>query len=392
MLRSARRDVSVAATLAAFVALPVGLLATDRPSVAVAASVRPSPAAATVIGPVAPTSTCTPAPLAARAGAVLVVGLPGVATADEQDAKTVTDVGVSGVFLAASNVRSAEQIRALVTGLREQSPRPIVVMTDAESGRVSVLRDVIGGGPSPRRMARQKTPEQVTAVAAELGGKLKDLGVDLDLAPVLDLDDGPYAGVIGDRSFGTDPERVTTYATAFRTGLAQAGVDAAVKHFPGQGRSGADTHIRPAAVDTPVADLAAYDLIPFQHAIDSGVDVVMMNHLDYSALDADLPASLSPSAYALLRSMGFDGVAITDSLGMGAVNTRWDFPVAAVKAITAGADAAFATDGRQAVRMRDALVAAVTSGALPESRLNEAATRMARLSGADVHALTCSDS
>ena len=74
---------------------------------------------------------------------------------------------------------------------------------------------------------------------------------------------------------------------------------------------------------------------------------------------------------------------------MGAVNTRWDFPQAAVRAITAGADAAFATDGRQAVRMRDALVTAVQNGLLPESRLNEAATRMARLSGADPHALTC---
>lgn len=386
MLRS-RHDAAVAATLAGFVALPVLLLANDRPSVAAAAisAPRPSPPVVTVVAP----TDCIPAPLKTRAGAALVVGLPGVATADEEAARTVTDVGVSGVFLAASNVRSKAQIRDLVSGLRAHSPRPLVVMTDAESGRVSVLRAVIGGGPSPRRLARQRTPEEVTAFAAELGGKLKDLGVDLDLAPVLDLDDGPFAGIIGDRSFGTDPEKVTTYATAFRAGLAQAGVDAAVKHFPGQGRSGADTHIRPAVVDTPVTELAAHDLVPFQHLIDNGADVVMMNHLDYSALDDGVPASLSPHAYALLRSMGFDGAAITDSLGMGAVNTRWDFPEAAVRAIVAGADAAFATDGRQAVRMRDALVAAVGSGRLPESRLNEAATRMAHLSGADAHALTC---
>jgi beta-N-acetylhexosaminidase len=87
--------------------------------------------------------------------------------------------------------------------------------------------------------------------------------------------------------------------------------------------------------------------------------------------------------------MGFTGVAITDSLGMGAVNTRWDFPEAAVRAIAAGADAAFATDGAQATRMRDALVAAVASGRLPEARLDEAATRMARLTGSDAYALTC---
>jgi beta-N-acetylhexosaminidase len=195
--------------------------------------------------------------------------------------------------------------------------------------------------------------------------------------------------VIGDRSFGTDPQAVATYAGAFRDGLGEAGVKAAIKHFPGQGRSGADTHIHPATVATPVADLVGRDLVPFQHLIDAGAPVVMMNHLDYAGLDAELPASLSPAAYALLRSMGFRGAAITDSLGMGAVNTRWDFPEAAVRAIAAGADAAFATDGRQVVRMRDALVAAVRTGRLPEARLDEAATRMARLAGADARTLTC---
>jgi beta-N-acetylhexosaminidase len=138
-----------------------------------------------------------------------------------------------------------------------------------------------------------------------------------------------------------------------------------------------------------MSELVARDLVPFQQLIDAGAPVVMMNHLDYAALDPDLPASLSPTAYALLRSMGFRGAAITDSLGMGAVNTRWDFPEAAVRAVAAGADGAFATDGRQAVRMRDALVTAVRSGRLPESRLDEAATRMAELAGADAHALTC---
>jgi beta-N-acetylhexosaminidase len=382
-MRRSRRDVAVAATLAGFVALPVAFLATDHPTVA-AASVLPSAAAVTVAAP-----TCEPAPIETRAGAVLVVGLPGVMTADEETARAVTDVGVSGVFLAASNVRTAAQVRELVAGLRAHSPRPLRVMTDAESGRVSVLRAVIGGGPSPRRLARQRTPEQVQAFAADLGARLKDLGVDLDLAPVLDLDDGPSAGIIGDRSFGTDPDSVTTYATAFRAGLAQAGVGAAVKHFPGQGRSGADTHLRKAVVATPISELQARDLVPFQRLIDSGTDVVMMNHLDYTALGGDVPASLSPAAYALLRSMGFQGAAITDSLGMGAVNTRWDFPQAAVRAIAAGADAAFATDGRQAVRMRNAIVAAVRNGTLPESRLDEAVTRMAHLSGADARALTC---
>ncbi|GAC1609961.1 MAG: glycoside hydrolase family 3 N-terminal domain-containing protein [Mycobacteriales bacterium] len=385
---SGSRDLTVAVTLAGCVALPVGLLAVSSPSSAAAlpaAVQRAVPAAAVP----AAASACTPASLAVRAGATLMVGLPGVTSVTDPMVRSVTEVGVSGIFLAGSNVRSAEQVRRLVTGLRASSSRPIIVSTDAESGRVSVLRAVIGGGPSPRRLARQDTPAEVTAFAADLGRRLKDLGIDLDLAPVLDLDDGAYEGIIGDRSFGTDPERVARYATAFSNGLKEAGVASAVKHFPGQGRSTADTHVRVATVDTTVPELAAHDLIPFQRLITGGAPVVVMNHLDYTALDAGLPASLSPKAYALLRSTGFVGAAITDSLGMAAVNSRWDFPEAAVRAVVAGADAAFATDGRQAARMRDALVAAVRSGRLPESRLDEAATRMAQLAGMDPTRLTC---
>jgi beta-N-acetylhexosaminidase len=90
---------------------------------------------------------------------------------------------------------------------------------------------------------------------------------------------------------------------------------------------------------------------------------------------------MSPTAYRLLRSMGFDGVAITDSIGMGAVHRRWDFPAAAEQAIRAGADAVLATDGRQARRMHRRLIAAVRSGRLPEDRLDEAAGRVLRLHG-----------
>ena len=87
-----------------------------------------------------------------------------------------------------------------------------------------------------------------------------------------------------------------------------------MKHFPGQGRSGADTHIRKAVVDTPIAELRTRDLVPFQRLIDSGTDVVMMNHLDYTELNGDVPASLSPAAYALLRYMFDDHVVTTDEL------------------------------------------------------------------------------
>jgi beta-N-acetylhexosaminidase len=338
-----------------------------------------------------PSVSCTPAPVEKRAAAVLVVGIPGVTTAQEPLGQSLVDMGVGGLFLSEPNVESAEQVTALVSGLRARAGRPLLMSTDEESGRVAVTREIVGAGPSPRRLARQRTPEQVREFATEIGTRLKEVGVDLDLAPLLDLDDGPSGGIVGDRSFSADPQKAAEYGIAFSQGLTDAGVTPTVKHFPGQGRSRTDTHAEGAVVDATVEELRTTDLLPFQKAIDAGIPVVMLNHLGYSALDADLPASLSPKAYALLREMGFEGVAMTDSLGMGAVNLRWDFPEAAVRAIEAGADVALATDGNQAQRMRDALVEAVKTGRLPEERLSEAAARATALAGGDARALTCLD-
>ncbi len=374
----------LAVALVTSVAVPVGLLAQAR----VTSDRTPADLAAGSPS-VVPTPTCTPAPLSTRAARVLLVGLPGVTSAEDPLAREVVDLGVGGVFLAQGSFQTAEQVTALTTGLRARAGRPFLVSTDEESGRVAATRPVLGSGPSPRRLARQRTPEQVRTFAEDLGRRIKELGVDLDLAPVVDLDDGPAGGIVGDRSFGAQADTVTDFGGAFARGLAAAGVTPTIKHFPGQGRSSGDTHKIASTVTADLGALQVTDLAPFQRLIDAGAPVVMLNHLDYTALDPGLPASLSPKAYALLRTMGFQGVAMTDSLGMGAVNLRWDFPEAAVRAISAGADVALATDGKQARRMRDALVAAVGSGRLPEARLNEAAARAAALAGDDPMALAC---
>jgi beta-N-acetylhexosaminidase len=180
---------------------------------------------------------------------------------------------------------------------------------------------------------------------------------------------------------------VAAAATAFAGGLREAGVAPTAKHFPGHAGA-ADSHGGPVTVDRTVDALAAADLVPFTTLVDDGVPLVMLGHVAYSGL-GPLPASLEPAAYELLRDTGFDGVAVTDSLGMGAVNLRWPFPEAAVLSVTAGADLALATDGSQARAMRDALVAAVQAGRLPESRVDEAVTRVLRLRGEDPASMVC---
>ncbi|MBW3603094.1 MAG: glycoside hydrolase family 3 protein [Actinobacteria bacterium] len=333
---------------------------------------------------------CTRAPLAERAGQLLVVGLPGVTRASQPLARRIIGAGVGGVFLdGEANVRSSAQVRSLVTGLRRRAGRPLLVTTDEEGGRVSDFRDLLGASPSPRTLAATRSPAQVRVLGRRTAVGLADHGVNLDLAPVADLDAGPADGVIGDRSFSGRPRKAARYALAFSRGLVDGGVAPTVKHFPGHGRSAGDPHRATPVARVALRTLRRTDLVPFAAQIDAGVPVVMLNHVRYRALGAPLPASLSPDAYALLRGMGFRGVAITDSLGMGAVHNRWSFPRAAVRAVAAGADAVLATDGAHAREMRAALVAAVRDGRLPRPRLNQAAARVLALKGAAVRAATC---
>jgi len=338
-----------------------------------------------------PTTTvaCQPAPLAARAGQVLVAGLNGVTTSADPLVDELVDVGVGGVFVARGNVESTAQITSLIGDVRARSTHPLIVATDEESGRVSSFATVFGPSASARRQAAEHSAAEVRQSARDVGTRLSAIGVDLDLAPVADLDAGPYNGTIGDRSFSADPAIASRYAYAQAAGLAEAGVRSAVKHFPGHGRSVGDPEVARSQVDASLADLATTDLVPFGNLIKAGVPVVMVNHVEYSAIEPDVPASLSALSYKLLRSMGFRGVAITDAVGMGAVNRRWPYEEAAVKAIAAGADGVLTTEGESARAMRDGLVAAVEQGRLGEDRLDEAAARMAALGGVDPVRLTC---
>ena len=332
---------------------------------------------------------CVPASLERRAAQVLFVGLPGVTTASDATAQEVAMLGVGGFFFNDSNVVDAVQVRALADGLRASSPLPPLITTDEESGRVSTFRAIIGATSSPRTLATSRTSDDVRAYAADLGGKLAQMGLDSDLAPVADLDAGPSAGVIGDRSFSADPMAAAEYAEAFALGLTDAGLVPVVKHFPGHGSSVADVHHTGAVIGTALTDLMATDVQPFVGLIEAGAPVVMVGHPTYTALDPELPASMSPTSYRLLRQLGFKGVAMTDSIGMGAIHRRWDFPRAAVKALRAGADAVLSTDGRESAAMVKAIVRAVEKGALPESRLDKAVARVLTLKGIDPAELTC---
>ena len=260
-----------------------------------------------------------------------MVGIGDDTTIDGPVASVVSQLGVGGVALRSPNVTDEPQLRALIEGMRQRSSRRLMVATDEEGGRVSRLRPIVGTSASARQLGQRELAE-ITAIAAERGAALRALGLDVNLAPVVDADAGPANGAIGDRSFAGTPEAAGERAGAFAAGLAKAGVVATVKHFPGQGGLD-DSHEATVVSDVPLGEVqaAAASFLP---AIEAGAPAVMLTHVTYPAL-GPMPASLEPRAYELLRSLGFDGVAMTDSLGMGAINLYWPIPDATVMALAA---------------------------------------------------------
>ena len=383
------------AVLAAFTLLAAAGAATgSTPTKVVSAPVRfffPSFGASETAAVTTTTEpACQPAAsLRERAAQVLIVGLPDVKDPSDPLVDEVLNLGVGGVLITGGNVDTRVQTTRLISELKRRSRHPLIVSTDEEPGRVTSFGHVIGYTSSARRLARERTPEEIRELAREQATALASMGITLDLAPVADLDGGPADGTIGDRSFSADPAVAARDSYAYALGLADKGVGAVAKHFPGRAKALGDDHTGRIVSTETMADLRADDLKPFAELIRDGMPVVMVSNVDYTALDPETPASMSAHAYSLLREMGFKGVAITDSIGMGAVNQRWDWAEASVKAIQSGADGVLTTNGAFAKDMVHGLVVAVQSGALSEDRLNEAAARMMTLTGGDPYASTC---
>jgi beta-N-acetylhexosaminidase len=221
-------------------------------------------------------------------------------------------------------------------------------------------------------------------VYAAIGGDLARLGINTNLAPCADVLAPGGSAVVGTRSFGSDPGLVARHVTAAVAGLQGVGVAACAKHFPGHGRTAADSHLTLATVPGTLAELRARDLPPFAAAIAAGTLAVMPGHLRVPELTGDLPATFSAAAVTgLLRGeLGFDGVVISDGMEMQAASGVHGIPAAAVLAVAAGIDLLCLgrdTDEAMYHAVRTALAEAVASGALASARLEEAADRVAGL-------------
>jgi len=293
------------------------------------------------------------------------------------------DRGLAGVLLFAANITGPDQLSALTKELRAHNP-DLLIAVDEEGGTVTRLEAATGSSyPGNAALGAVGEPETTRQLAQGIGVMLARHGINLNLAPVADLDAPGASPVIGVRSFGPDPDQVAAHTAAFVTGVQQSLVAACAKHFPGHGRSRGDSHLELPVVPATLDELRAADLIPFRAAIAAGVAAVMTAHVVFPAID-DRPATLSPRLLrtVLRDELGFGGVIVTDALGMAAIGDDERSAAGAVQALAAGADLLCLPAGEAAQQTaRAALEAAVQAGEVSGRRVAAAAERVRALAG-----------
>lgn len=298
--------------------------------------------------------------------------------------------GLAGVVYFGQNLGG--DLRALSDEIHRLRPEALIGI-DEEGGNVTRLEAVTGSTlPGAAQLGALDDADVTTAVARELGRRCADVGVDVVLAPVADVNTDPRNLVIGVRSFGSDPSVVSRHIAAFVRGLHAAGLAACAKHYPGHGDTHQDSHHDLPTVDLPAAEMQATHLPPFHAAIEAGVDAIMTAHIRVPAW-GDAPATLNPGVLSRLRHDGFDGVIVTDALDMAAIRETVGLGTGAVMALSAGADLLCIgnptnpgpdmlpdQDAHDFRTVRDAVVAAMLDGRLAVERVEEAGARVARMS------------
>lgn len=294
---------------------------------------------------------------------------------------------VGGIILyaIAGNLRTLAQIRELVGQAQALSQIPLMVSIDQEGGSVVRLPTPATHFPSAMMLGATGSPDLAYEMAKATAQELLALGINVNFAPVVDVNSNPANPIIGSRAFGSDPAVVSELGLAAIRGYQQAGVIPCPKHFPGHGDTDQDSHLSLPTIHRSLAQLEAMDWIPFRGAIEAGAELIMTAHVRIPAL-SDKPATLSPEIMqAWLRDhLRFGGVIITDSLTMGALAQTYSPPEAAVMAFWAGcdillfgADRGFGPEVQLSAYAH--LLELVKQGSIPTERLDQSVRRILRL-------------
>lgn len=296
----------------------------------------------------------------------------------ESDRATLEKYPVGGFIFFGANIKSPAQLETLMQDLGSVTRIPPYYAVDEEGGSVARIGNSsafsIQDPGNMGKIGKTGDPENARAAGREIGAYLKDIGFHLDFAPVADVRSS--SGVIGNRSFSSDPAVAAEMVAAAVEGFHESGVACTLKHFPGHGAAAGDTHTGRAATKKTWEEMQECEMLPFEAGIAAGADAVMMAHIDTpNAAPEGMPASLSPTMARRLRDeLGFDGLIITDSLAMGAVTAIYESDELPAAAFYAGADVLLMPENL--FDAFDALVWAVEEGILPMERLDESVRRV----------------
>ncbi len=311
-----------------------------------------------------------------RIGQMLTVGIPG-SSVDESFAELCREYCIGNFCISAENAASLESLCDMNAELRrltyENTGSYPFISIDQEGGWVTRFYE--GAACLQGQMSYSASGaegERIEMVGASLGRILRALGCNMNNAPVLDVNTDPENPIIGTRSFGDDPQKVAELGGGLLRGLAYSGVVGVVKHFPGHGNVKGDTHLSASRNCSDMESFRQNDLYPFKRAFESGAGALMTAHVSYAAF-GDEPATVNRSIMTdLLRGeLGFDGVAITDSMNMNAIHSAYPNGEGAVRAIEAGCDILLYYPLSKEIFLPavEAIYAAVESGRISEERI-----------------------
>ncbi len=325
-------------------------------------------------------------PLERKIGQMMMVGVSGKSMSTET-ASTMGRYYPGGIILFGFNLGDRNAISSFTHDLQNESMKhagmPLFISIDQEGGRVWRIVDGVTQFPGNMAMGACGDPELVRKAALVLGMQLRALGVNMNLAPVLDVNNNPLNPVINTRSFGSSPLSVAMLGVAYILGIQQAYCIAVAKHFPGHGDTGDDSHVTLPVIRYGLERLMSVEFTPFREAFAKGVEAVMTAHIAYPEIRKSMePATLSKFFLdeVLRKTLGFRGIVITDDMEMHAISKNFGMGEAAVKTVEAGADIVLiSSNGKSIGVIHSALMNAVASKRIDPARIDLSVEKIVEL-------------
>lgn len=319
-----------------------------------------------------------------KIGQMIFAGISGK-TLNDNDQQLIQHYKIGGIIFFNKNLQSPQQITTLLNKVKEVNETnqfPLFLGIDQEGGRVARLPSSVKNLPTSAEIGEKENDRYAYEIGQLLGRELNTFGFNLNFAPVLDVNSNPSNPVIGDRSFSSNAKLVSRLGIQTMQGMQAQNIISVIKHFPGHGDTGVDSHLELPIVNKTIEQLQELELIPFQHAINNGADVVMIAHILLPKIDSSAPSTMSELIVTnLLREqLAFDGVVITDDMTMEAITENYDIGLAAVQSIKAGSDIILiAHQFENAHHAINTIKKAVENGDISEQRINESVRRIIKL-------------